>query len=81
MFFHLNQVEFHHNIDLKESFFFLFVEDHRRILREELTEIEKLSTITTMDSIKVLPAQLAVGKQNKKQQQQLFLHNKFSSLC
>ncbi len=78
MFFHLNQVEFHDNIDLKESFF--FIQDHRRILREELTEIEKLSTTTTMDSIKVLPAQLGVGKQNKKQQQQIFLHNKFSSL-
>jgi len=37
-----------------------FLEDHRRILHDELTQVEKSST--TIDTIEVLPSQLAVGK-------------------
>ena len=37
--------------------------DHRRILRDELTEVEKNST-TSIDSITILSSQLAVGKFN-----------------
>lgn len=49
---------------IQREFFFV---DQRRILREELTEVEKLSTGAT-SVVEILPSQLAIGRVNDMRQ-------------